>query len=207
MTTRHHTGLASLGLLLLFTGCATVHKRVEIPLGQWSGQGMFVSAGESDKDSEDGGALSMLEHGYYPTRLTIDAAPEAGPGAVCIEILSERHGYESLEGDRTHLVAYLVPMINVADDAIALYYLDKIGLSFDEKKPELARDSDVRMRASCMLVDGNLVLRIHYRDDFVDIFRFRDNFVYKDGMYAPLSKSKDEKFGFIHWSEVLHHDE
>ena len=200
MTTRHHTVLAGLGLLILFTGCATVHKRVEIPLGQWSGTGKFVSARGSN---EDGGALGTLEHGDYPTRLTIDAVPEAGLGAVCIEIISERHGYESLEGDRTHLIAHLVPLITEADDAIALYYLDKIGLSFDEKNPELESDSDVRVRASCMLVDGNLVLRIHYREDFVDIFRFRDNFVYKDGMYAPLLKSKDVKFGFVHWSEVL----
>jgi hypothetical protein len=186
-----------LGWLLLCAGCAAGPRRAEIPLGTWSGQGIVVAYGQEDGDQQTKPA-NILEHGAYPTRLKIERVAVGGDDAIELEILSERGHYEHLEGDRTHLIVQLKKDSSCADDRITLYRLIGMGLEFD-KKPEVEEvEPAERSYATCMLVEGDLILCVHYMDGFVDNFCFRGNLLRKDGSYAPKPAE-----GVIHWSEVL----
>ena len=66
--------LSGLGLLVLCTGCATPHRRAEIPRGEWSGSGTFVLEKWSSGDEEGASPLVTQEHGSYPTQLEIGPA-------------------------------------------------------------------------------------------------------------------------------------
>lgn len=190
--------LSGLGLLVLCTGCATPHRRAEIPRGEWSGSGTFVLEKWSSGDEEGASPLVTQEHGSYPTQLEIGPATVAGQDAIRLEILSQRGEVKELDGDRTHLVVHLIPRNRIADGAIALYHLAEMGISFDESEPRMGTGPDGPTHASCMVVDGDLVLRIHYMEGFVDTFRFRGDRLYKDGVCFP-----EDGDGLIHWSEVL----
>ena len=194
-------GLTVLGLGVLVGGCAGSPRRAEIPLGEWRGTGVFVLDRWEAHEQEEHGekwVRKSLQHGAYPTHLKIARANELGDGAVRMEILSERGEVEDMGGDRTHLLLHLRPDTSLADESITLYRLVDFGLSFDANPPEPDEHPEGLTHASCMLVNGELVLRIHYMDQFVDTLRFRGNTVFKDGSYWA-----DGGDGLIHWSERL----
>jgi len=194
-------GLTVLGLGVLVVGCAGSPRRAEIPLGEWRGTGVFVLDRWEAHEREEQGekwVRKNLQHGAYPTHLKIARAGEPGDGAIRMEILSERGEVEDMAGDRTHLLLHLRPDTSLADERITLYRLVDFGLSFDANPPEPDEHPEGLTHASCMLVNGELVLRIHYMDQFVDTLRFRGNSVFKDGSYWA-----DGGDGLIHWSERL----
>jgi len=195
MTWREWGRLAVCGALVACAGCATTYKRAQIPVGEWSGRGQFVTVGQ-EKSEEGGQATAQVVRGEYPTQLKIERAQEEG--AVRIEITSLRGRHEPMEGDRTHLIAVLEPHEPAADEPVTLYRLAAFGLSFDEEEPELEQAEPGLPRASCVLADGDLILCIHYLEGFVDTFCFTGGRVYKLGTY-----SSDPDAGFIHWSEEL----
>ena len=189
--------LAVLSFLLLCTGCATLPTRAEIPLGEWSGHGSFVIHKWSDDDKTAEASQGTLEHGEYPTRLTIEKTEINGENGVRIEILSERGESKALEGDRTHIVALLRPAESLANDTITLYHVVELGITTTEEPPQRDMGSERITAATCMLSAGDIVLRIHYMDEFADTLRFRGDVVFKDGSYFT------SKEGLIHWSERL----
>jgi hypothetical protein len=199
MNTRLWGCLIGFGLLFLVTGCATTPQRAEIPVGQWSGRGAFFldswtpSAGAIKPESE------RQQYGRYPTQLKIEPVPDSAPARVRIEIVSQHGRIEKMEGDRTHLVVELELRTALPDSAFAAYRLAAFGLSFDEQPPKMEDGPKGPTHATCMLVDGDLVLGIEYLGGFVDTLRFHGDVVFKDGTY--YSEKGD---GFIHWSEVLH---
>ena len=141
--------------------------------------------------------MKALDHGSYSTCLEIEPAP-GEENAIQLEILSERGEVEELEGDRTHLVLHLQRTDSIADGEITLYRLTRFGISFDEDAPSLDAGPEGLTHATCMVVDGELVLRIHYMEGFVDTFRFRGDRLCKDGSFFP-----DTTDGLVHWSERL----
>lgn len=197
MRTGLYGGLTTLALLLLCTGCATLPTRAEIPLGEWSGHGRFVTHKWAADDKKPDASQPVSEHGEYPTRLSIEPARVGDHDGVRIEILSERGETESLPGDRTHIVALLRPKESFADGAITLYDLVEFGLETSKKPPKTDKGPEEATLATCMYSGGEIVLRVHYPYGFVDTLRFRDNVVFKDGAYF------DSKEGLIHWSERL----
>lgn len=197
MTTRFWGRWASLSVLLLCAGCATPYKRAEIPLGEWTGNGRFVCAVPASEEGKENAALKTSD-GTYPTHLKIERVPGAHVDSRRLEILSQRGKIENLEGDRTHLIGLLEPVEGSADKRITIYRVTKGGHSFDAKPPDVKEGPEGPAHASCVVVDGNLVLRIHYMDGLVDTFRFRGDLLSKDGSY-----SDEIDQGFIHWSERL----
>ncbi|MCK4340201.1 MAG: hypothetical protein KAY37_00570 [Phycisphaerae bacterium] len=198
MTLRNLGILTGLGLMLLSMGCATLPTHAEIPLGEWSGQGLFVATGPPSGGEEGEARPYVSHHGEYPTQLKIERVAAADKSRVRLEILSQRGEFEHMEGDRTHLVALLERGKSLGDDTIVLYRLVKYGVSFDEQPPRLQKGPKGPSHASCLLADGDIILRIHYLEGFSDTFRFHGERVYKDGLYAG-----DEGGGLIHWSEWL----
>ena len=197
MTTRSWVGIASLGVLVVCVGCATPYKHAVLPLGEWNGSGHFVSATAASSEEEGEMGLKTFD-GNYPTSLKIEPAPGGHTDSRCLEILSQRGKQEGMEGDRTHLIAYLEPVDSGNNDRLTVYRLTKGGLSFDENPPDVDEGPEGPAHASCLVVDGDLVLRIHYMEGFVDTFRFHGDVLYKDGTYSPEIEE-----GFIHWSEQL----
>jgi len=182
--------------LLATAGCATTPRRAEIPCGRWSGQGRFVlHRWEAGKSSE--GAQDIVQHGEYPTTLKIETAPADDQPGYRVEILSQRGQVKTLDGDRTHIVMRLRPTRDLADGAIVLYELAEFGISDGPEAPEPEQGPAGRSYATCMLADGQVVLRVHYLDGFSDTFRFRGDALYKDGAYFV----SDE--GVIRWTEWL----
>ena len=94
-------------------------------------------------------------------------------------------------------MALLRPTESLANDAITLYHVVKLGISTTETPPGMDQGSETITAATCMLSAGEIVLRIHYMDEFADTFRFRGDVVFKDGSYYT------SKEGLIHWSERL----
>jgi hypothetical protein len=197
MTRVSLVGLSSASLLLLCAGCATLSARPDIPIGEWSGNGRFVCAHQVPAQGTDSAGLKTSA-ASYPTHLKIEQAPGADKDARRLEILSQRGKHECMEGDRTHLIAILEPTVRNADSRFTIYRLVELGVSFDESPPKLEKGPEGQAHASCMLIDGQCVLQIHYMETFVDTFRFHGNVLCKDGSYLP---KLDE--GFVHWSERL----
>ena len=189
--------LTALMLLLLCTGCATLPRQAQLPLGEWSGHGLFVI----DKWAPDGKPAAdwkpVVEWGRYATALTIEKAQVEGADAVRIEILSQRGATKAIEGDRTHIIALLQPQESLADGAITLYRVAEFGASTTAEAPHMEKGPEERRGASCMCVGRDLVLCFNYMDEFEDTFRFRGDTVLKDGSYF------DSKSGLVHWSEKL----
>ena len=184
-------------LLLLCAGCATLPRQAVIPLGQWEGHGSFVISKWGDGDETASEKKLETECGDYTTSLKIERADDPGPDAIRMEIVSLRGKTELFEGDRTHLVAVLTPMKSLAEDTITLYRLVRFGVSNDAHPPVPGNEPEDRTYASCMVADGEIVLNVHYMDEFTDTLRFRGNAVLKDGSYF------DSKSGLIAWSEEL----
>jgi hypothetical protein len=189
--------LTVFGLVSLSAGCATLPTRAEVPLGEWSGDGSYVIHKWSADDKTADDPQAGLEHGEYPTRLTIEKAEIDGQDAVRIEILSMRGESKELGGDRTHIVALLRPNESLADDTITLYRVMELGISDNKEPPQRDMGSETITAATCMRSAGEIVLCIHYMDEFVDTLRFRGDVVLKDGSYYT------SKEGLIHWSERL----
>ena len=184
--------------LLLCVGCAASSRRAEIPLGEWSGEGVFVAYGHSG-EPEEGAPPNVLDRGTYETQLAIADSTYEGEQTTRLEILSQRGEHEHLEGDRTHLIAHLRLDRSIDEGTIALYRLAGFGISFDEDEPDVDRaDGDDRPFATCMAIEGEVVLRIHYLEGYVDTLRFRAGRACKDGSYAPEADK-----GVIHWSERM----
>jgi len=163
--------MASLGVLAVCLGCAAPYQRAVLPLGDWNGSGHFVTATPAPSEEEGKTELKTFD-GSYPTSLKIQSAPGGRADGRRLEILSPRGRQEGMEGDRTHLIAYLEPVHSGDDDRLAVYRLTKGGLSFDENPPDVDEGPEGPAHASCLVVDGDLVLRIHYMEGFVDTFRF-----------------------------------
>jgi hypothetical protein len=197
MMTRFCGAMASLGVLALCVGCATPYKRAVLPVGEWNGSGRFVHARPAKEKATESEALQTSE-GTYPTHLKIEPAPGGHADSRRLDILSQRGKQEGMEGDRTHLIACLEPVYSTGDHRLTVYRLTKGGLSFDEKPPDVSKGPEGPAHASCLVFDGDLVLRIHYMEGFVDTFRFHGDVLYKDGSY-----SAEPAEGFIHWSERL----
>ncbi len=198
MTRVSLVGLSTISLLLLCAGCATLSTQPDIPIGEWSGRGRFVCATPALENAAESAGLQTSE-GTYPTHLTIERVPGGHVDSRRLEILSQRGQIENLEnlGDRTHLIARLDPVQRSSDDQIALYRLAEIGVSVHDESPRMEKGTGPA-HASCAVVDGDLVLRIHYNAGLVDTFRFRGDLLSKDGSY-----SGEMGQGFIHWSERL----
>lgn len=197
MMTRICGAVASLGVLVVCVGCAVPCKCPVLPLGEWNGSGHFVNVAPASSEEEGKTKLKVFD-GSYPTSLKIESAPGGDADGRRLEILSPRGRQEGMEGDRTHLITYLEPVHSADNDRLAVYRLMKGGLSFDQEPPDVDEGPEGTAHASCLVVDGDLVLRIHYMEGFVDTFRFHGDVVHKDGSY-----SSDTGEGFIHWSERL----
>jgi hypothetical protein len=197
MTTRICGAVASLGVLAVSVGCAMPCKCPVLPLGEWNGTGHFVSVTPASSAEKGKTELKAFD-GSYPTHLKIESAPGGDADSRCLDILSQRGRQEGMEGDRTHLIVYLEPVYGGDDDRVAVYRLTKGGLSFDQNPPDIDKGPEGPAHASCLVVDGDLVLQIHYMEGFVDTFRFHGDALYKDGSYSAGAGE-----GFIHWSERL----
>jgi len=182
---------------LFCAGCAATGPRGEIPLGQWSGEGVFVYE-EWEPGEEQGGAPGRHSiHRSYPTSLSIRPGVLEEREIIELEIRSQRGALPDL-GEETHLKVALLKAKRVSD-ATVLYRLvgmasnfdpgpdDELLLSFDDDAPPFG--------ASCITTDGATVLQIHYMDNFVDTIRFQGDRVEKCGVYF------DADAGLIHWCE------
>jgi hypothetical protein len=168
-----------------------------LPLGEWNGSGRYVFAASADQQEEEASELRTAA-GTYPTELKIERVPDGPADSRRVEILSKRGKIAELDGDRTHLTVVLEPVEHIADDRITVYRVTRQGLSLEAGPPDVSDGPAGPAHASCIVVDGDLVLQLHYLDGFVDTFRFRGDVLYKDGSYAPELED-----GFIHWSERL----
>lgn len=198
MSTRLAGRLIGFVLLSLVTGCATMPQRAELPLGEWSGRGVFIVDTWAATWTETQPESQKHQYGQYPTSLKIAHSENGRPGALRIEIVSQRGPIEQMEGDRTHVVAELEPGATLPDPKFALYRLAGFAIALDEKPPKTEKGPGGPTHATCMVVDNDVVFRIQYLDRFTDTLRFHGDVVYKDGTF--YSEKLD---GFIHWSEVL----
>jgi hypothetical protein len=192
----------AVGLLLLCGGCATIRGPGGIPLGEWSGRGVYVMDQWSmDKDKKHA-TRKVLDQGTYPTQLNIERATPEGQDVIRIEILSRRGTLKENPnlGDRTHLVLFLKPAECLADGAITLYRILKIGCSTDDADPDMEDGPAGATLAARMSSGGDVLLRLVYQNGWIDLLRFRGDQVLKDGSYFEIDS------GYIHWSEVLHRE-
>ena len=185
-------------VLVLCSGCSShrggLSARVppgEIPLGIWSGEGVFVY---ENWKAEAGERASIYRH--YPTTLSIRSSELDGRKAIEMEIRSERGLVPQLDGNSTHLKTTLVKAKRVSDTTV-LYRL----VAFHVNPPAAPRpslDNDAAsVRATCITRDSVTVLQICYMDNFVDTFRFEGDRLEKTGVVFNL------KEGLIHWAERL----
>lgn len=185
-------------VLVLCSGCSShrggLSARVppgEIPLGIWSGEGVFVY---EHWKAEAGEEASI--HREYQTVLIINPMELDGRKVIGMLIHSERGPLPELEGESTQIFAALAEAERVSD-ATVLYRLVafEVGpepdekVSFDDDAPPVA--------ASCTTQDGVTILQIPYMGNFVDTFRFEGDRLEKTGVYFSL------KEGLIHWVEHL----
>jgi len=184
---------------LLSAGCAATGPRGEIPLGHWSGEGVFVYE-EWGSGGEQGGAPGRHSiHRSYPTSLSIRPGLLEGHEIIEMEIRSQRGALPDL-GDETHLKVALVKAKRVSDSTVLYRPVgmasnfepgpdDELSLSFDDDSPPFG--------ASCITMNGATVLQIHYMDNFVDTIRFQGDRVEKCGVYFDADQ------GLVHWCEHL----
>ena len=187
-------------LLAVFCGaCAAPGPRGEIPLGQWSGEGVFVYE-EWGSGGEQGGAPGGRSiHRSYPASLSIRPGLLEGHEIIEMEIRSQRGGLPDL-GDETHLKVALVQAKRVSDSTVLYRPVglasnfepglgDELSLSFDDDSPPFG--------ASCISMNGTTVLQIRYTHNFVDTIRFQGDQVEKCGVYFDADE------GLVHWCEHL----
>ena len=184
---------------LFSAGCAATGGRGEIPLGQWSGEGVFVYE-EWKSGGEQGSAPGRHSiHRSYPASLSIRPGVLEGREIIEMEIRSQRGALPDL-GDETHLRIALVKAKRVSDSTVLYRPVgmasnfdpgpdDELSLSFDDDSPPFG--------ASCITMNGATVLQIHYMDNFVDTIRFQGDRVEKCGVYFDADE------GLIHWCEHL----
>jgi len=193
---RHVQVVAAAMLLTYALGCAAGSRTAEMPLGHWKGQGLFVL--DRWGDDEEDAAEHVVEYGSYKTSLTLEEATFEGRPAVRMEIVSLRGETKELDGDRTHLVAVLQKEESVLADTVALYRVAQFGLSLDEDEPSLEDAAENARLASGMQIGKEFLLRIHYQDNFVDLFQFTGNMLHKHGTFGGPQAD-----GIVHWSETL----
>jgi hypothetical protein len=193
------TCAALVAITLLSGGCAASGLRGEIPLGQWSGEGVFVYE-EWGPGGEQGGTPGRHSiHRSYPTSLSIRPGVLEGSEIIEMEIRSLRGALPDL-GDETHLKVALVKARRVSDSTVLYRPVglasnfepgsgDELSLSFDDESPPFG--------ASCITIDGATVLQIHYMDKFADTIRFQGDRVEKCGVYYDADQ------GLVHWCEHL----
>ena len=193
MTIRQCLACVGVTVLVLATGCASPPKRAEIPVGQWSGDGAFVSTSWPTTTQPAAGTLA---HGAYPTELRISRHAADGQPLYRVEIESERGAIPGLDGDRTHIIAYLQELPEQPGGGGALYRLQKFGLSFDAEPPKMS-DGPAEAAATCIVQEDAVVLQIHYLDGFTEVFCFDEDHVRKSGTYYQRER------GLIDWAETL----
>lgn len=198
MTARGFGCSTGLGLIFLVAGCATPPQRVVIPTGEWSGRGAFIADTWTTPAGGGKPVGERQQYGRYPTQLKIGPAEGNLSGRVRIEIMSAHGLIENMDGDRTHLVAELEPRTPLPDAAFGVYRLTQFGVSFDEQPPDMEPGPEGPTHATCMVVDGSIVLTLRYLDGFTDTLWFRGDAVVKNGTW-----SSEKGDGFIHWTEVL----
>jgi hypothetical protein len=186
-------------VLVLCSGCSS-HRSGglsasvlpgEIPLGVWSGEGVFVY---EDWKAEAGEEASIRRE--YPTSLTIESMELDGRKVIGMGVFSARGPLPKLEGENTYIRAALAEAKRVSDTTV-LYRL--VAFQFNPESDEkLSFDDDAPpVAASCTTRDGVTVLQITYKDNFVDTFRFEGDRLEKSGVYFSLNE------GLIHWVEHL----
>ncbi len=180
-------------VLLLAAGCAGTPKVAMIPEGEWEGDGTFVAKGWPTTTQP---TAAPLTQGTYPTVLKISRHAADGQPLYRVEVTSERGAIPGLEGDRTHIVAYLKALPEPGGATTVLYRLQSYGLSMTTDPPQLS-DGPAEPAATCMVDDDGAVLQIHYAPGFNEVLIFRGGDVYKLGTYYQSDK------GLIDWSEEL----
>ncbi len=185
-----------LAWLAFVGGCGHPNGEAEIPRGEWTGSGAFVYE-TWPTEGADEPPVSL--HNCYPTHLSIRDAVLGGERVVEIEIRSERGRIDKDLGELTHIIAALRREKTLSDSAVT-YRL--VHWLFNPKEGEQLNPDAASPPASatCMAIDGDVVLQIHYSDEFSDTFRFRRRKVYKSGSYVKLEE------GLIHWAEILKRD-
>jgi hypothetical protein len=184
---------------LVSAGCAATGPRGQIPLGHWSGEGVFVYEDWGSGGKQKGAPGQHSVHRSYPTSLSIRPGLLDGREIIEMEIRSRRGALPDL-GDETHLKVALVEAKRVSESTVLYRSVgmasnfdpgpnNELPLSFDHNTPPLG--------ASCIAMNGATVVQIHYMDDFVDTIRFQGDRVEKCGAYFDADE------GLVHWCEHL----
>ena len=188
-------GLVGVGMTILVfaAGCAGTPKVAALPEGEWSGDGTFVAQSWPTATQPAAGPPT---HATYPTELQISRHAVDGQSLYRVEITSERGTIPGLDGDRTHIVAYLQELPEQAGGSIALYRLQSIGMSFTAEPPKQSSGPQ-EPAATCIVDDDAQVLQIHYLNGFTEVFRFHRGHVQKAGTFYQSER------GLVDWVESL----
>ena len=178
-------------------GCATAGRPGQIPLGQWSGRGMFVyerwDSDDTESDAQDRPTVSR----EYDTTLNVRSETLGGQDIVRLEIVSKRGSMPGLHiDDQTHLQIALAEAKRVSDSTVLYRMVGSLLNPSPDETLELSEDAPP-VSATCSTRHGVTVLQLQYAEDFVDIFRFRGRRVEKTGMWF------DENGSLVHWRERL----
>jgi hypothetical protein len=188
---------------MLLGGCVGVERVELVPLGTWTGQGVFTynewdARATNDNEDETPGII----HRGYPTNLRIDRIDNEQTEFILVEILSKRGplpGPAPDMGEATHIILALAEAKTVSESAVLFYGIDA---TFNPGPVEslslIPPDESDEIIASCLRSGETVVLRLQYQENFCDTLRFRGNTVEKEGAYY------DREEGIIHWSESLH---
>ena len=188
---------------VLLSGCVGLERVDLVPLGTWTGRGVFTynewDAGTSNNSQEE---APRAIHRSYPTHLKIERVENGGTKFILIEILSERGplpGPAPDMGEATHIVLALTKAKTVSESAVLFYGIDAhFNPAPDESLALRAPEDGDEITASCLRTGETTVLRLQYQENFCDALRFRGSTVEKEGAYY------DREEGVIHWSESLH---
>lgn len=186
----------------------------EIPLGEWSGRGVFIYQHWDDDEGpaaddlfqtsddvvdlleDDGaaGAKGRIVHRRYKTSLEVWTEEWEDRDVTVMEIRSRRGKLAEL-GEESHLLLAFEEARRLSR-ATVLYRM--VAFSFNpDRDAELNVDESASpVTASCTTNGDVTVLQIHYMDNFTDTLRFEGRRVEKVGMYHTRD-------GMVHWNEEL----
>ena len=189
--------MLSLASTIAAAGCATAGRPGEIPLGQWSGRGMFVYERWDSDDTESDAVDRPTVSREYDTTLSVRSDILGGQDIVRLEIVSKRGSLPGLHiGDQTHLQIALAEAKRVSDSTVLYRMVGSLLNPEPDETLELEDDAPP-VSATCTTRHGVTVLQLQYAEDFVDVFRFQGRRVEKTGMWF------DENGNLIHWRERL----
>ena len=186
----------------------------EIPLGEWTGRGVFIYQHWEDEDESliddvfrtDDDIVDLLEddsvagrrggvvHRRYTTRLSVWDEEWDDRDVIVMEIRSRRGRLAEL-GDETHLMLAFEEARRLTR-ATVLYRMISMTFNPEPDSEPLLKDDAAPVTASCTTTGDVTVLQIHYMDNFIDTLRFEGRRVEKTGMYHTRD-------GMVHWNEEL----